>query len=214
MSTLVQAPTPHFNILSTVLDINVLLPPKPTKSMVSVLDWPKLAVGAVVLHNDEILLVKRRYPPSAGWWSVPGGHVEAGETLEEAVVRELHEETGIRGAEPKLIALTEYISRRRGSLKYHYLIVDYLITSYSGNLERSDEILDVGFFNLREALLMNITLTTRKLINNMIRNGLSRSNEVYVIKVVLDDRNRDAVTRELIRESAEILGKEIRIVYK
>ena len=167
-----------------------------------------------MLQDSKILLVKRRYPPSAGWWSVPGGHVEVGETLEEAVLRELHEETGIVGISPKLIALTEYISRRHDFIKYHYLIVDYLITSFSGSLKRSDEVLDLGFFKLDDALCMNITLTTRKLINYLLRNGVPEDNRVYIIKVVLDDSNRDAVAKELIRESANILGKEIKIIHR
>ena len=174
--------------------------------------WPKLAVGAVVLKDNNILLVKRKYPPSAGWWSVPGGHVEEGELLEDAVIRELREETGLLGADPKLLALTEYISIKQGSIKYHYLIVDYLITSFSGELRGSDEVLDVGFFNLVDSLYMNITLTTRKLINCILRSGLPRNGRVYLIKVVITDANYDEVVKELIKESSEVIGKEVRVI--
>ena len=178
------------------------------------MSWPKLAVGAVVLQGSRILLIKRKYPPSAGWWSVPGGHVEEGETLEDAVLRELQEETGLIGVNPKLVALTEYISRRHNSVKYHYLIVDYLITSIRGDLKRSDEILDIGFFDLTDALCMNITLTTRKLINHILRDGLPGNGRIYVIKVVLDESNREAVASELIKESSTIIGREIKITNK
>ncbi len=173
------------------------------------LTWPKLAVGAVVLQDNKILLVKRKYPPSAGWWSVPGGHVEEGETLENAVLRELQEETGLIGCDPKLIALTEYISRRNGIVKYHYLIVDYLITSIKGKLKKSDEVLDIGFFDLTDALCMNITLTTRKLINYILRDGLPSNGRIYVVKIILDESNCEAVTGELMRESSAIIGREI-----
>ena len=58
---------------------------------------PRLAGGAVVVADGELLMVRRGHGPGAGTWSVPGGHVELGETLAEAVVRELAEETGLDG---------------------------------------------------------------------------------------------------------------------
>lgn len=68
-----------------------------------------VAVGGVAIVDDEILLIKRGTEPSAGRWSVPGGRVERGETLAEAVVREVAEETGLRVAAGPLIALAERI---------------------------------------------------------------------------------------------------------
>jgi len=174
--------------------------------------WPRLAVGAVVIKDNNILLVKRKYPPSAGWWSIPGGHVEEGELLEDAVIRELHEETGLLGINPKLLALTEYISIRGGTLKYHYVIVDYLISSFKGELRKGDEVLDISFFNLADALYMNITLTTRKLINNILREGLPEGDKIFIIKVVITDANYDEVVRELLNESSKVLGREVRVI--
>ncbi|MYJ35492.1 MAG: NUDIX domain-containing protein, partial [Acidimicrobiaceae bacterium] len=70
----------------------------------------EVAVGAIVRRSDELLLVRRGHPPAVGEWSVPGGRVEPGELLMEAVVRELHEETGLRGVCGPLVGWVERIS--------------------------------------------------------------------------------------------------------
>lgn len=70
---------------------------------------PVLAVSAVVIDHDELLLVERRTGPAAGDWAVPGGHVEPGESLADAVAREVHEETALVVAAGQLIGLNEVI---------------------------------------------------------------------------------------------------------
>ncbi|HET9091976.1 MAG TPA: NUDIX hydrolase [Acidimicrobiales bacterium] len=82
---------------------------------------PVLAVGGIVRHEGALLVVRRGRPPGAGLYSVPGGRVEEGETLEEAVAREVREETGIDVAVRELVGFVE----RRGE-GYHFLIIDYL----------------------------------------------------------------------------------------
>jgi 8-oxo-dGTP diphosphatase len=84
---------------------------------------PIVAVGAVVVDHDRLLLVRRGRGPAAGWWSVPGGRVEAGETLAEAVTRELREETGIDGVCGPLIG---WVERFHGA--DHYVILDFEVT--------------------------------------------------------------------------------------
>jgi 8-oxo-dGTP diphosphatase len=78
-------------------------------------------VGAVVCRGDEILLIKRANPPQAGRWSLPGGRVEAGETLVEAVIREVSEETGLAIHVDKFLEAVERISDA-----FHFVILDYL----------------------------------------------------------------------------------------
>ncbi len=136
---------------------------------------PRIAVGAVVFDKlGRLLLVKRRYPPAPERWSIPGGHVELGEELKEAVIRELEEETGLKGYNPTLIAIAEYISEDiDGKIVYHYVIIDFLVRKYQGELRPNEEVLDIGFFNLREALNLKLTVTTRLLINALINQGVS-----------------------------------------
>ncbi|RLE94819.1 MAG: hypothetical protein DRN04_01875 [Thermoprotei archaeon] len=82
--------------------------------------YPKFAiaaVGAVVLKNGRILLIKRGKEPGKGLWSIPGGAVQAGERLEEAVLRELYEETGLTGKVGELIHIEEAIIREDSKVK-------------------------------------------------------------------------------------------------
>jgi mutator protein MutT len=89
---------------------------------------PIVGVGAVVLHEGKILLEKRKNAPGKGKWSIPGGLVELGESTEQAVIREVKEETGLEVKEPRLIDVVDNISLdEKGKTKYHYVIVDYLV---------------------------------------------------------------------------------------
>lgn len=84
---------------------------------------PEVCVGAVVVVDDRLLLIRRGHGPGAGEWSIPGGRVAPGETLAEAVVRELAEEAGVEGVCGELVGFVE----RVGS-DHHYVILDFWCT--------------------------------------------------------------------------------------
>ncbi len=106
---------------------------------------PALGVGAVVVHEGRILLIKRRKAPLRGRWVVPGGTVELGETLEQAVVRELREETGLAVRPLALLGVFDRILREAGEVRYHYVIVDYWCERLAGTLRARDDALEAAF---------------------------------------------------------------------
>jgi len=87
---------------------------------------PVVAVGAIIRHQDRIVLIRRNKEPAKGRWTFPGGAVELGESLEEAVKREVLEETGLQVEVGEVAAVIDHLDRdQAGRVRYHYVIVDY-----------------------------------------------------------------------------------------
>jgi len=90
-------------------------------------DRPFVGVGAVIVREGKVLLVRRKHEPLAGQWSLPGGAVEVGETLEACLVREMLEETGLEVSVGPVIEVLDRITRDdEGRVMYHFVLVDYL----------------------------------------------------------------------------------------
>ena len=98
-------------------------------------DRPIVSVGAVILLGDRVVLVKRGHPPLQGQWSLPGGVVELGETLEQAISREVLEETGLNIEVGPVVEVLDRVQRSGdGRVEYHYVIIDYLCWPQSETL--------------------------------------------------------------------------------
>jgi ADP-ribose pyrophosphatase YjhB (NUDIX family) len=93
---------------------------------------PLVGVGGVVVHENRVLLVQRGTEPLKGQWTIPGGLIDVGETLREAVIREVLEETGLAIEPIELIELLDRIHREDQRVRYHYVIADYLCRLVSG----------------------------------------------------------------------------------
>ncbi len=104
---------------------------------------PLVGVGAVVIQDNRVLLVQRGTEPARGQWSIPGGLIDVGETLREAVTREALEETGLIVEPIELIELLDRIHRDGERVRYHYVIADYLCRVIGGTMQAASDADDV-----------------------------------------------------------------------
>jgi 8-oxo-dGTP diphosphatase len=101
---------------------------------------PVVGVGIVIVKEGKIVLIKRGNDPGKGKWSIPGGHLELGETLETAVIREAKEETCLTVETPLLVDVVDQIDRdEHGKVKYHYVIADYLVHVVGGDIAAASD---------------------------------------------------------------------------
>jgi mutator protein MutT len=111
---------------------------------------PVVGVGGVVVRDGRALLIRRGKPPLLGRWVVPGGTVELGETLEEALVREMREETGLEVEPVEMLAVFDRIDRDGEGVAHHYVIVDYLCRWVAGEAVAGSDALDVAWMSREE----------------------------------------------------------------
>jgi 8-oxo-dGTP diphosphatase len=122
-------------------------------------------VGALIIADDRILLVERGKEPLKGWWSLPGGLVETGELLEDALRREVREETGLEVEIISLIEIFERIMRdEAGAPEYHFVLMDYLCRVTGGTCCAADDASRVEWFELDEIDALKITQGTPAVI--------------------------------------------------
>ena len=128
-------------------------------------DRPIVGVGGIIFHEDQVLLIKRGMEPSLGQWSIPGGAVCVGETLEEAVRREILEETHL---EVEVLALAKVLDRifrdPDGRVAYHYVLVDFLCRCKAGELRSDSDAQDARFVSLQDLPSYQIAPITLEVI--------------------------------------------------
>jgi len=123
---------------------------------------PIVGIGAVIISNGKILLEKRRSEPGKGKWSIPGGLVELGENIEQTVIREVREETGLEVEKPELIDVVNYITvDENGKIKYHFVMVDYLVKLKRGVLKAADDAAELRWVPFDDVKSYDLTRTFR-----------------------------------------------------
>jgi 8-oxo-dGTP diphosphatase len=128
-------------------------------------DQPIVGVGGVILNNDAILLEKRKNEPGRGKWTIPGGLVELGEHLEQAVVREVEEETTlkcVKNEAPQLIDVVDNIDLdEQGKVKYHFVIIDYIVKVKDTAFKVASDAADLKWVPLDEVEQYDLTSSFR-----------------------------------------------------
>jgi len=111
---------------------------------------PHVGVGVLLVRNHTLLLIKRKYNPDAGYWSIPGGHLDLGEKVQVAAEREAYEETGFKVKVTKLAGIIDKIMYDdNGKIEYHYVLLNYFVEQIDGRTDdppkAQDDALDAKF---------------------------------------------------------------------
>jgi len=127
---------------------------------------PIVGVAAVVIEGERVVLVRRGRPPAYGEWSLPGGAVELGETLQEAVEREVREEIGLQAEVMELVAVLDRIFLdTEGQVQYHYVLVDFLCRKTGGRMHASSDVISCVQVPFAALAGYKLTEETREVIN-------------------------------------------------
>ena len=133
-------------------------------------DNPLVGVGAVIIQENRVLLIRRGTPPLLGEWSLPGGVLECGETLREAVAREAHEETGLLIETSEMLGVYERVIRDDAKrVRYHYVLIDFLCRAVGGDLKAGSDAADVRWFTRAELPALNLAYDA----NDVVLKGLA-----------------------------------------
>jgi 8-oxo-dGTP diphosphatase len=143
-------------------------------------DRPMVGIGAIIFRGDEVLLVKRGRSPALGKWSIPGGLVELGESLEAAVRREVLEEVGLDVRVIDLCAaLDRVILDENGRIEYHYVLLDFLCESAEGDPLAATDAQECIFAPLKELSSYDLTGGSEKVIMRAFEHAKKRQIGIY-----------------------------------
>ena len=126
---------------------------------------PLVGVGAIIIDDARLLLVKRAHPPLQAEWSIPGGVLEVGELMRQAAVREAREETGLTVEPGELLGVYDRIVRDADErVQYHYVLIDFLCRRVAGDLAAASDAAEVRWFGQQELAALNLAEDTLDVI--------------------------------------------------
>ena len=131
-------------------------------------EFPRVGVGAIVIKDGKVLMVKRAAPPNKNLWAIPGGMLELGETLQEGAEREIFEETSIRIRAGKPIFTFDLLERdNEGRVYFHFLIVDMEAEYLAGEIKAASDALDVCWVTPEECQNLPLTSNTLRMLEEL-----------------------------------------------
>jgi len=138
--------------------------------------YPKIAIGGVIIRENEILLGKRRDEPDRYKWAIPGGKLELHETIEEGLKREMLEETGLNVEVKELLGISEIIMK-----DFHYVILDYRCIPENGVEKAGSDALGIKYFDMG-TLGIDVNESTKEFVKKMLQSN----NFIHILKKDID----------------------------
>jgi 8-oxo-dGTP diphosphatase len=136
-------------------------------------ETPLVGIGAIIIEDKRVVLVKRAHPPLQAQWSIPGGVLEVGELMREAAIREAREETGLTVEPGELLGVYDRVLRDADKrVQYHYVLIDFLCRRVAGNLAAASDATEVRWFTREELPALKLAEDTL----DVIRKGFQRVN--------------------------------------
>ncbi|MGD0617038.1 MAG: NUDIX hydrolase [Bryobacteraceae bacterium] len=133
-------------------------------------DRPFLGIGALIFDGDSILLAERGHEPLKGWWSLPGGILETGETLLNGIRREVREETGLEVEPEAIFEIFERIMPdAEGRTEYHYVLIDYTCRVVGGALEAGSDVSHAVWVREEDLVAYQITEGTLAVVQRAFK---------------------------------------------
>lgn len=127
---------------------------------------PRVGVGIVLLLGGKLVLVKRKHAPARSRWTLPGGLVELGESVQAAVKREAREELGIEVDIDRLLDVLDFIDKDAfGKIRYHYILLDYLTSAAAGNLQPGSDVAAIALAGASDVFDYDLPDLTRTFIH-------------------------------------------------
>jgi len=136
-------------------------------------ELPLVGVGAIIIEDDRVLLVRRAHPPLQAQWSIPGGVLEVGEFMRAAAIREVREETGLIVEPGELLGVYDRVLRNEAQrVQYHYVLIDFLCRPVGGELYAASDAEEVRWFKREELPPLKLAEDTQ----DVIRKGFVKFN--------------------------------------